>query len=107
MARLKKYPGVQQISDTTFKLIIVDGYTKLPNGNKKQNRFFKTVNAKSSKEAADLRAKWIIEIKNGAVLTNNKMTLREFYEYFKNNTDHLAPKTLCFYKHLIQLEAIP
>ena len=50
MARLKKYPGVQQISDTTFKLIIVDGYTKLPNGNKKQNRFFKTVNAKSSKE---------------------------------------------------------
>ena len=100
MARLKKYPGVQQISDTTFKLIIVDGYTKLPNGNKKQNRFFKTVNAKSSKEAADLRAKWIIEIKNGAVLTNNKMTLREFYEYFKNNTDHLAPKSLCFYNGL-------
>lgn len=109
MAGTKQYPGVLQVTKTTFKLTITDGYTEVrdkegnvivdeqDNPKKQQKRYFKTVNAKSAKEAADLRAQWITDIKGGAILTNTKMTLREFYAYFKKHTEKLAPKTILAY----------
>lgn len=97
MAGTKQYPGVRQRGENTFELTITDGYTITPEGNKQQKRYYKTVTAKNAKEASDLRAKWIVEVKGGAVLTNNKMTLKEFYAYFKKHTESLAPKTLLAY----------
>ncbi|MDD4600031.1 Tyrosine recombinase XerC [bioreactor metagenome] len=102
MAGTKKYPGVEPSTATTFKLTITDGYTVLSDGTKKQNRYFKTVNAKSAKEASDLRAQWITEIKGGAILTNNRMTLKQFYDYFKTHTEGLAPKSIEFYNGLFK-----
>jgi len=96
MAGTKQYPGIRQRGETTFELTITDGYTEI-DGKKQQKRYYKTVTAKNAKEAADLRAKWIIETKGGALLTNNKMTLKEFYAYFKKHSEKLAPKTLLAY----------
>lgn len=112
MAGTKQYPGVLQVTANTFKLTITDGYTEIcdKQGNvikdekgkakKQQKRYFKTVTAKSAKEAADLRAQWIVEIKGGAVLTNKRMTLKQFYNYFKEHSEKLAPKTLQYYNGL-------
>jgi len=109
MAGTKQYPGVLQVTATTFKLTLTDGYTEVKdkqgnvlvdeqgNPKKQQKRYFKTVNAKSAKEASDLRAQWITDIKGGAILTNTKMTLKEFYAYFKKHTEKLAPKTILAY----------
>ncbi|MDU4960161.1 MAG: tyrosine-type recombinase/integrase [Sporomusaceae bacterium] len=112
MAGRRQYPGVTPVTKNTFKLTITDGYAEVTDeqGNpvtdeqgkvkKQQKRYFKTVTAKSAKEASDLRAQWITEIKGGAVLTNNRMTLQEFYDYFKNHAEKLAPKTLLAYDGL-------
>ncbi|WP_378955686.1 tyrosine-type recombinase/integrase [Pelosinus sp. sgz500959] len=112
MAGTKQYPGVLQITTNTFKLTITDGYIEVldekgnairdKNGTvkKQQKRYFKTVTAKSAKEASDLRAQWITEIKGGAVLTNNRMTLKQFYDYFKQHAEKLAPKSIQFYNGL-------
>jgi hypothetical protein len=110
MAGTNKYPGVLQITATSFKLTITDGYTEVRdkqgnvivddqgNPKKQQQRYFKTVTAKSAKEASDLRAQWITEIKGGAILTNNRMTLKQFYAYYQEHTkDTLAPKTIVTY----------
>lgn len=100
MAGTKSYPGVLQITANTFKLTITDGYIKTADGKQKQKRYFKTVNVKTAKEAADLRAQWITEIKGGAILDNKRMTLKQFYDYFKEHTKDLAPKTLYAYNGL-------
>lgn len=109
MAGTKQYPGVLQVTTNTFKLTLTDGYTEVTDkdGNpvldangkpkKQQKRYFKTVTAKSAKEASDLRAQWITEIKRGAILTNNRMTLKQFYAYFKQHSERLAPKTILAY----------
>lgn len=109
MAGIKQYPGVTQVTKTTFKLTVTDGYTEVTDedGNfikdaqgkikKQQKRYFKTVTAKSAKEASDLRAQWITEVKRGAILTNIRMTLHQFYDYFKEHTEKLAPKTILAY----------
>lgn len=112
MAGTKQYPGVLQITANTFKLTLTDGYTEAKdkqgnvildeqgNPKKQQKRYFKTVTAKSAKEASDLRAQWITEVKGGAVLTNNRMTLKQFYDYFKEHSEKLAPKTIQYYDGL-------
>ncbi|MEN6620928.1 MAG: tyrosine-type recombinase/integrase [Smithella sp.] len=118
MAGTKQYPGVLKVTDTTYKLTITDGYCEVKDeqGNvvkdeqgkvkKQQKRYFKTVTAKSAKEASDLRAEWITEIKGGAVLTNNRMTLKQFYAYFKEHSEQLAPKSIQFYDGLfVRIEA--
>ncbi len=109
MAGTKQYPGVRQRGDNTFEITITDGYAEILDNlgkpitdehgkpKKQQKRYYKTVTAKSAKEASDLRAKWIMEVKGGAVLTNNRMTLREFYDYFKDHSEKLTPKTLLAY----------
>lgn len=100
MAGTKQYPGVRQRGDNAFELTITDGYTETEDGKKHQKRYYKTVTAKSAKEASDRRAEWIVEVKGGAVLTNNRMTLKQFYNYFKEHTEKLAPKSIQFYDGL-------
>lgn len=106
MANTNKYPGVLQVTKNTFKLTITDGYTEiideLGNKKKQQKRYFKTVTAKTAKEAADLRAEWITEVKGGAVLTNNRMTLKQYYAYFKKHAGKKAPKTWQFYDYIFE-----
>ena len=56
--------------------------------------------AKNAKEAADLRSQWVTEIKGGMLLAKARMTLKQFYAYFKEHSEKLAPKTIQFYDGL-------
>lgn len=96
MAGKKQYPGVRSRGENTFEITISDGYYEV-DGKKYQKRYSKTVTSKTAKEAADLRAKWITETKGGILLTNERMTLKQFYAYFKTHSEKLAPKTLLAY----------
>ena len=114
MAGIKKYPGVIQVTETTFKLTLTDGYSEVADqqGNvildeagkpkKQQNRYFKTVTAKSAKEASDLRSQWITEIKTGGVPVGKKMTLKQLYDYWLEHHAklHLAVTTQSKYANV-------
>lgn len=112
MSKTKQYPGVRPRGENTFEITITDGYTEVKDNQgdvvtdkqgkvkKQQKRYTKTVTAKNAKEAADLRSQWIAETKGGKLLTNARMTLKQFYAYYKEHSKKLAPKTLQFYNGL-------
>ncbi|MBP2639698.1 MAG: integrase family protein [Firmicutes bacterium] len=81
---------VAQISATTWRLTVSDGYDQLG----KQVLHRKVVEATSKRQADKFWTLYAAEIANGKKASSGKMTLSQFYAYWKkNNFDEERQKT--------------
>ena len=72
---------IEKRGDTSWRLTVYDGY----DGNGQQIRYRKTVTAPNISEAKKLYKLFAADVQRGNVAKSGKMTLTQFYEFWKEN----------------------
>ena len=72
---------IEKRGDTSWRLTVYDGY----DGNGQQIRYRKTVTAANISEAKKLYKLFAADVQRGNVAKSGKMTLTQFYEFWKEN----------------------
>jgi integrase len=89
----------------SWELSFSHGY----DANGKRIRYYKTIKAKSEREAQKELAKFVTEIEKGSYVEPSKLTLSEFADKWieMHGKQNLAPKTLDLYQGLLNDRIIP
>lgn len=91
---------IKKRGESSYLLTVTAGY----DGSGKQICHTKTVTANSPREAEKQYGLFLAEIEKGLIATSGKMTLIEFFDYWKINhaTKNLAATTLATYEHIFK-----
>lgn len=92
--------SIQKAGVTSWKLTVSGGF----DGAGKRVRHTKTVHCTSETQAKKELALFVSEIERGEISTSGKMTLDEYFDYWKKNhaTKNLASTTLVTYEHIFK-----
>ena len=92
--------SVQQAGKSSWKLTVSGGF----DGSGKRIRHTKTVKCTSEQQAKKELALFVAEIEKGQISTSGKMTLIDFFDYWKTNhaIKNLSPMTLSTYEHIFK-----